>query len=408
MSADAKGPGGWLNRAVLGMGLTSFLADAGYETVSAVLPGFLTALGAPAAALGAIEGVADAVSSFVKLGAGWWTDRLGRRKPLVAAGYALSGAAGAVFAAATLWPVVLLGRTAAWFGRGIRGPGRDALLAESVPAADRGKAFGFHRAGDTLGAIAGPLLGAALLAVLRPHAGTDPAGPFRTLFLLTLIPGLGSALAFAVLVRERHRAPQPGRKLWASVAALPAPFRRYLLGIGVFGMGDFAPTLLVLAATTLLTPTYGVHGAAEVGALLYALRNGLYALASYPAGALSDRFGRRGLLAGGIALGGLVTLGFAALFAGGSASLPLLLLLFALAGVFVGIQDALEGAEAADLVPDPGLRGTAFGVLGMVNGIGDLFSSVQLGLLWQVSPALGFAYAAVLMLAGAALLARVR
>jgi MFS family permease len=301
--------------------------------------------------------------------------------------------------------VVLLGRTVAWFGRGIRGPARDALLAAAVAPADRGKAFGFHRAGDTLGAIVGPLLGTLLLAVLRIP---DPGDTFRLIFLLTLVPGLGSALAFTVLVRERRLAAAPARKLWVSVGALPGPFRRFLLAVGVFGFGDFAPTLLILAATRLLEPAHGFAGAALIGTLLYALRNALEAAAAYPIGALSDRLGRRGLLVLGFALGGVVMAGFAVVFAGGVASVPLLAVLFGLAGVVIAFQEALAGALAADLVRDETLRGTAFGALGAVNGVGDLVSSVVVGLLMGVSPVFGFGYAALMMLAGALLLYRAR
>lgn len=399
---------GWLNRNVIGMGLTSLLSDAGHEMATAVLAGFLAVLGAPPYALGVIEGVADALSSFVKLGAGWWSDRLGHRKAIVTAGYALTGGAKALFAAAAGWPLVLVGRALAWFGRGVRGPLRDAMLAESVPAADRGKAFGFHRAGDTLGAILGPLAGAGLLTLLAPAAATDPSMPFRVIFLLTLVPGLGSALAFALLVREQRRPPDHGVRFWASLRALPTPFRRALAGVGVFGLGDFSPTLLILAATSLLTPVYGAVAAAQTGALLYALRNALYAAASYPVGAASDRYSRRGLLALGYVLAASVMVGFAAVFLGSVASLFALAVLFAGAGVYAAFVDALEGALTADLIPDVALRGTAFGVVGTVNGVGDLVSSVVVGLLWSVSPALGFGYAALLMLLGATLLHRVR
>jgi sugar phosphate permease len=182
---------GWLNRSVLGMGLTSFLSDAGHEMATAVLAAFLAVLGVPVYALGVIEGVADALSSFVKLGAGWWSDRLGHRKAIATTGYALTGVAKALFALAVGWPLVLVGRSLAWFGRGIRGPLRDAMLAESVAAKDRGKAFGFHRAGDTLGAVVGPLIAAWLLTLLAPVAVADPSTPYRIIFLLTLFPGLG-------------------------------------------------------------------------------------------------------------------------------------------------------------------------------------------------------------------------
>lgn len=403
-------PIGWLNRTVIGMGLTSLLADAGYETATAILPNFLRAIGAPAVALGAIEGVADAVSSFVKLASGWWGDRLGRRKPIVTLGYALSGGMTAVFAVATSWPLVLLGKTVGWFGKGIRGPLRDALLAESIPPEHRGKAFGFHRAGDTIGAVVGPLLAAALLQWL-PAPASDETAPFRTIFLLALIPGLGSALAFALLVREERRAPYRAR-FWASVRQLPPSFRKYLLALAVFGLGDFSHTLLIFAVTRSLSPDASSSEAlihtAGIGALLYALRNVFYAAVSYPAGALSDRYDRRTLLASGYVLGAAVMAGFGFVTAT-APSLVLLTILMALAGVYIAIEDSLEGALTADLIPDERLRGTAYGVRGTVNGLGDLVSSVIVGLLWdRVGLPAGFAYAAVTMVVGAGLLYRLR
>lgn len=402
-------PGGWLNRNVVGMGLTSLLSDAGHEMATAVLPGFLEALAAPTYALGIIEGFADALSSFVKLGAGWWGDRLGHRKGIATAGYALTGIMKAVFAFAVGWPLIFVGRALAWFGRGIRGPLRDAMLAESVASSDRGKAFGFHRAGDTLGAIIGPLLGAGLLHWLEPYAGADATRPYRLVFLLTLVPGLGSALAFAWLVQEKRRAPNHQLRFWASVKALPVDFRRFLAGAGIFGLGDFSATLLILAATQLLTPQYGIVEAAQVAALLYALRNAVYAAASYPIGAVSDHYGRRGLLALGYVVGAIMAAGVAAIFMLSGPGLVLLAILFLLSGISIAAVDALEGAMTADLVPDESIRGTAFGVLGTVNGIGDFISSTMVGFLWWgISPVAGFACAAVLMLLGAGLLHRVR
>jgi MFS family permease len=420
MNEAAPAPAGWLNRNVVGAGLTSLLADACYETATAIMPGFLAVLGSredPTAAfafaalwLGLTEGLADGASSAVKLAGGWWGDRVGHRKAVVTFGYALTGAATAFFAAAGAAWHVLLGRVVAWLGRGIRGPLRDAILADSVGPADRGKVFGFHRAGDTVGAIIGPLVGAWLLGLLAPYAGGDPARPYRIVFVLALVPGLGAALAFALLVREVRRDPNRAARLWASVRALPAGFRRLLLGVGVFGAGDFAPGLLVLAATQALAPEYGRLEAATVAALLYALRNVFYAAASFPVGALSDRYGRRGLLAAGYLLGSAVIGGFALALAAGAASLPLWALLFALAGTYIAFEDALSGAITADYAPDPALRGTAYGVMGTVKGAGDLLSSVLVGLLWYAfgDPVPGFAGAAAVMAAGAALLYRVR
>jgi len=407
-AVETAATGGWLNRNVVGMGLTSLLCDAGHEMATAVMAGFLTVLGAPVYALGMIEGVSDALSSFVKLGAGWWSDRLGHRKAITTAGYALTGGAFTLFAVAVSWPLVLVGRMVAWFGRGIRGPLRDAMLAESVAPADRGKAFGFHRAGDTLGAIIGPLIAAALMFLLQPYASENPSMPFRIVFLLTLAPGLGSAVAFALMVKEKRRPANHGIKFWASVRALPRNFRRFLVGVGVFGAGDFSHTLLILAATQLLTGRYSAVTAAQIAALLYALRNVLYTAASYPVGALSDRFSRRGLLVIGYVLGAVVMVGFVVTFATATSSIVLLAVLFGLAGVFIAVEDALEGVLTADLVPDESIRGTAYGVMGTVNGMGDFISSVVVGLLWSLSPVIGFAYAAVAMLLGAMLLHRVR
>ena len=203
------------------MAITSLLADAGYEMVTAVLPSFLASLGVAAAALGWIEGISDAVSSFVKLGAGWYSDRIGHRKGIVSLGYFLTGTAFALFAAAVSWPLVLLGRVIGWFGRGIRGPLRDAILAESVTADARGKAFGLHRAGDTTGAIIGPLIGVALLAVL-PHP--NPSAPFRTIFLLSLIPGLASFASIVLLVRETRKPVNRELRFWSALRDLPKPY----------------------------------------------------------------------------------------------------------------------------------------------------------------------------------------
>lgn len=389
----------WLSRNVAGMTLTSFFADVGYEMVGAVLPGFLTAIGVSPAALGWIEGTADAASSFLKLGSGWYGDRIGRRKPIVALGYFLSGTMLALFAAAVSWPLILAGRVAAWFGKGIRGPLRDAMLTDSTPPEARGRVFGMHRAGDTAGAVAGPLLGVYLLAHLpRPNA----AAPFRTIFLISLIPGLLAFASMVFLVKERRAPADRERKFWDSIRTLPRAYFRFLTGVGLFGAGDFAPTLLVMAAAQLLAGKYGIVRAGEIAALFYVLRNAVYAAVSYPAGALADRTRKPVLLAFGYALGGCTALWAAALFAYGESGIVAMAGMFALSGIHTGIQDAIEGAIPADMVA-PEQRGTAYGVMGAVNGFGDLFASAMVGTLWTaISPAVAFLCAAALMLAGGA------
>ena len=393
----------WLNRNVVGMTLASFFSDTGHEAATSILPLFLISIGAPPFALGTIEGVADAISSFVKLGAGWFSDRIGRRKPIAVLGYLLTGMSTGLFALTTIWPQVLLIRTVGWFGRGIRGPVRDAMLAESVPAEARGRAFGFHRAGDTLGAIIGPLMALALISLLAGREATQVT--YRQIFLITLIPGLLSALTFALLVKERLRPANPNGSLFQAVRDLPASFKMYLVGVGVFGAGDFAHSLLTLRAAQILTPSMGASRAGQVAIALYVLHNILYAAMSYPIGALADRVGKRGLLALGYGLAAIMGIGW--IFA--VPSVWMLGLLFALGGTFIAAEDALEGALAADLLPDENVRGTGFGVLATVNGLGDFLSSVIVGLLWTAfNPAAGFIYATVLCATGAIVIYRVR
>jgi MFS family permease len=401
-------PEHWLNRTVLGAGITSGLGDLTYETGNVILPGFLAVLGLPAAVLGTIEGIADGISSFTKLAAGYIAERLGVRKALVVAGYGLTTLMQALLALATGWWLVLAARVVGWFGRGVRGPLRDAIIAEAVTPATRGKAIGFHRAADTLGAVLGPLLGVALLAWAQTLSLADASGPFRLVFWLTLIPGVLSVLSFVLLVRDDRSALNPHLRLGAALRSMPGPFRRYLAAVGVFGLGDFSPLLLILAATELLTPRYGVVTAAQVAGLFYTGRNLVQVQASYPVGALADRVGHRPALvvgyAAGTATAGLLVLAFALR----TDSLWLLGVIFALSGLCIAVEDALESAMTADLVPQE-TRNLGYGVLGSVNGLGDLFSSVAVGLVWSlVSPASAFALAGAIMLAGMTLMARRR
>jgi MFS family permease len=392
----------WLNRNVAGMALSSFFSDAGHEMATAILPLFLASIGAPPAALGIIEGVADAVSSFAKLGAGWFSDRVGRRKPIAVAGYALTGLTTGLFALATAWPHVLLARAAGWFGRGIRGPVRDAMLAESVTPEARGRAFGFHRAGDTLGAIAGPAIALALLGLLAGQEAV--AVTYRQVFWITMIPGLLAALSFALFVKGHLRPANHTADLFKAIAGLPVRFKVFLIGVGIFGAGDFAHSLLTLRAVQMLTPEMGAARAGEVAIALYVAHNVLYAGMSYPIGALADRIGKRGLLAAGYGIAALMGIGWIVAVP----SLWMLGLLFALGGTFIAAEDALEGALAADLLPED-VRGTGYGVLATVNGLGDFLSSVVVGALWTAaSPAAGFAYATVLFVVGAVVIYRVR
>jgi MFS family permease len=396
---DPKPQDRWLNRTVWGMALTSFFSDLGHEAQSTLLPSFLAALGCPPLALGAIEGLADAASSFIKLGAGWISDRLPRRKPIVVAGYAATGLASGIIAFAQGWPLVLGGKLFGWFGRGIRGPLRDAMMADAIPKEARGRAFGFHRAGDTVGAILGPLVMVLMLGWGSTHGFAGL--PFlRTLMFWTMIPGLIAAGIMAWIIREKGRSTVHRASMRHALSEMPRSFRRYLVGVGLFGAGDYAHTLLILAATQLLAPTHGLLRAAALGGLLYVWHNTVYAAAAYPAGHLGDRIGHKRILGFGYAISVSVPLLLIGCFTRGWASLPMFAAIFGIAGLVNGIQDTLEGVTTADLVPEKHW-GLGFGLLGAVNGGGDLISSLVVGALWTLNPTLGFGFAALMMALGA-------
>ena len=248
----------------------------------------------------------------------------------------------------------------------------------------------------------GPLIAAGLLWQLP--ALVEPRETYALAFWLTLIPGLGAALTFALLVREQRFAPKPGLRLGASLAAMPRGYRRFLVGVGVFGLGDFSHTLLILAATAHLTSE--AIPAAVLAILLYAWRNFVQALAAFPAGWLGDRLGHRPVLLAGYALASLAIGGFAWLIPNAPDWLAGWIVLFALAGVYMAIQESLEPAIVAELVPDKALHGTAYGALAAVNGFGDVGASLMVGwLVLSFGWSAGLLYAAAMMLAGTAALA---
>jgi MFS family permease len=303
--------------------------------------------------------------------------------------------------------MILIGRVISWFGKGVRGPLRNAIISEAVGPGARGKAFGFHRAADTLGAVLGPLMGVALLAWAQTLPFDDASGAYRLVFWLALIPGVLSVLSFALLVKDNRSRANPRLRFGETLRNLPRPFRRYLFAVGLYGMGDFSHLMLILAATQILTPHFGVIESAQIAGLLYVGRNLVQVIASVPIGALADRFGHWPVLVAGY-LCGCATVGLLIVaFAGGIDSLLLLGAIFFLAGLCIAVQEALEAAVTADLVPEE-IRSTSYGVLGAVNGVGDLFSSIAVGVLWTVvSPVAGFALALVFLLAGTVAMRRV-
>jgi MFS family permease len=393
-SASAAGNAPWLTPGVGAVGAASFFSDAGHEVTTSVLPAFLTGtLGASAAALGVIDGISDALIGAMKLIGGPLANDPHRRAQSAPGGYlGTAVATGAIGAAATVWQVGAL-RSIAWMFRGLRSPARDALLASLSPASAHGRAFGLERAGDNLGAVAGPLLAAGLVA----SVGVRPA------LYLAAVPGLLAGVAIIVAAREsRRRSPHPdsgpvARRL--DLRALrDAGTLRALVPVLLFEFGNLATTLLILRATQLLTsPQRSVAAATTTAILIYAGHNVVATFASLVAGRWFDRAGPRVVFTTGAAV---YVVAYCA-FAVGPHSAVVVALAFAAAGAGIGFAEPTESAVVAQLLPDR-LRGSGFGVLGAVQATGDLVATVVAGLLYTlISPAVAFGYAAAWMVAAA-------
>ncbi len=381
----------WLNRTVLGIGLASLLSDWSHEIATTVLPAFLASMGAAAAWLGVIEGVADGLSSFAKMASGFYTDKLRRRKPIAVTGYLVTALGTASFGLATAAWHILISRSVAWLGRGVRTPVRKALLAAAVTRETYGRAFGFERMMDTIGAIVGPATAFVLLGALQHN--------YRHVFLLTLIPGVCAAGLIAFFVREKERKPVSHVSFGERLRLLPQPYRKFLVAVGIFGAGDFAPTLLILLATQKLAPELGTAKAASVAVGFYVLRNIFYAGFAAVAGWLADHFKKSYVLASGYALAAVMAL----LIVAAPMTISLLGIIFILSGMYVAIEETLEDSFCAELVSEE-YHGMAFGVLATVNGVGDFLSSIIVGALWTtMGTNVAFGYSAVLFFLGALL-----
>jgi MFS family permease len=378
--------GRWLTPGVGAIGTASLLADLGHEIPTSLLPSLLTStLGAPAAALGAIEGVADGLAGVARFAGGALADDPHRRRDTAVAGYTATAVLTAGVGAATaVWQVGLL-RAGGWMARGLRVPSRNALLADVVPAGAYGRAYGFERAMDNLGAIGGPLLALALVALVG----------VRTAILVSVVPGLLAVVAIVLAVRlapkleERERRPIRFKVR----PVLRGRLGRLFVGIGAFEFGNAAATLLILRATELLEPSRGHDSAVKIALLLYAGYNLAAALASVPGGRLGDRRGNVRVFALGVAAFLLAYAGFAV----AGSSLAALALLFAVAGVGIGFVETAEHAAVASLAPNE-IRGSAFGLLAATQSFGNLAASAIAGALWTLaSPRLAFLYLACWM-----------
>ncbi|MBA3853910.1 MAG: MFS transporter [Gemmatimonas sp.] len=372
-----------LPRNVKILAAVSFLTDVASELVYPLLPLFLTTtLGVSAAGLGVIEGFAESVSSLLRLPAGWWSDRSGRRKPLVVVGYTIAALARPLIGLAQSAGQVLAIRMSDRFGKGIRTAPRDALIADSVPVEQRGYAYGVHRGSDNLGAVFGPLIAWAAL--------TYQWADLRTLFYWTALPGLLSVIFLIIFVREGPRPLAAPRVVAAAsvkqetdVDGLPVPalhhepdqplgsaFWRMLAVIFLFTLSLSTDAFLLLRASQLGVPQAMIP-------ILWAALHVVKSSSSFVGGAMSDRFGRRPLILAGWGIYGFVYLGFAVASAEWHAWA-----LFVVYGLYFGFSEGTEKALVADLAP-PARRGAAFGWFNAAVGIAALPASILFGVVWD-------------------------
>ena len=377
----------WLTPGVRGIGAASFLADLGHEVPTALLPSLLTStLGAPATALGLIEGLSDGLAGATRFAGGPLADDPNRRRSAAVAGYTSTAVlSGLIGVATSVWQVGLL-RAGAWAARGLRVPSRNALLADVVPPASYGRAYGFERAMDNLGAIGGPLLALALVALVG----------VRTAILLSIIPGLLAVAAILYAIRNTPRPTERDRRpLTVKVRPiLRGQLGRFLAGVTLFEAANMAATLMILRATDLLTPSRGHDRAVEIAILLYVAYNLAATLVSIPGGRHGDRRGMVRVFAAGVGCSAIAYAGFAI----STQKTLFLAAAFALAGVGIGLVETAEHAAVAIFAADE-IRGSAFGLLAAIQSFGNLAASAVVGLLYTLaSPAVAFGYASAVMI----------
>jgi len=372
-----------LPRNVIALSLVSLLNDASSEIIYPFLPLFLSVmLGASPRVIGAIEGAAESVSSLLKLFAGYFSDWRGRRKGFVVFGYALAGLARPLLAFVGTWPQALAVRLADRVGKGVRSAPRDAMIADAAAPEERGLAFGMHRAMDHAGAVVGPLIGYFVLTLIADNRNAPTAADYRTLFLLASIPALLAVLVAAFVVREEPRA----ERVAFTSATLPRlslrgfdkNFKRFLLIVALFTLSNSSDAFLLLRAREAGVSTATIP-------LLWAALHVSKVVSSLVGGDLSDRFGRKGLIASGWLLYAAVYAGFAFV-----SSVGVAWVLFLVYGIYFGLTEGAEKALVADLV-SPAQRGAAYGLYNLAFGVMVLPASLLMGALWSWRGA-GFAF----------------
>lgn len=356
----------WLNATVLAIVLATFFSDLSHELVTVVLPFYLLSLQLGPAALGLIEGVADFLVSIAKLAGGIVGHRLPNKRLWCSLGYLVTALGTAAMGLVTSVGALLTLRGIAWIGRGFRSPLRDALLAENVEKEYYGRAYGLERAGDMLGAVAGVVLAIGLVTL---------AVPLNILILWSLVPGLLAAGAMYFCTREHTPAPTTSPP---AAESFPRSYYWFLAGVFFFGLGDFSRTFLIYLAAVALGDEGRSAQGFTVAVLLYLGHNLVSALVAYPVGAWADRWAKQPVLLLGYGLGVLTNV----LLACAYGWLPGLIVAVVLSGIYIAIEEAVEKATAAELLA-PSNRSLGFGILACVNAVGDVVSSIVVGVLLQ-------------------------
>lgn len=363
-----------LKRNVFAAGLVSFFMDVSSEMVYPLVPLFLAnVLGVNKSVIGLIEGIAESTASLLKVFSGWYSDRIGRRKGLMGVGYAVSVLSRPLIALAVAWQHILASRFIDRLGKGIRTAPRDAIIAESSDPEVMGRAFGFHRAMDTLGAVIGPALAFFLLSVF--------AGDFRKVFWVSMIPGIIAVLLIVFLIKEKKKAlPERHERPKLTLAHFDWRFKFFLVIATLFAVGNSSDVFLILRSQQLGIATAMIP-------VVYLTFNLVYALSAIPAGMAADRFGKKKVVLVGFILFTLIYYGFAV--AGSSAAAWGL---FGLYGVFMGLTEGVQKAFLTTIIP-PDFKATAFGVYNTAIGLALFPASLIGGWLWdRVSPAATFYY----------------
>ena len=377
-----------ISKTVIMLGFVSLLTDISSESIYPLIPLFLTGvLHAPVSAIGLIEGIAESVASIVRIFSGWFSDKIGNRKWLTIAGYTLSTLSKPLLSISSSWHQVLGVRFMDRLGKGVRAAPRDALIADVTPPEKRGISFGFHSAMDTTGAVLGPLIAFWLLKSVELS--------FRQIFLLAAIPGAIGVLLLIFFVKEKRKTAEERKAVLPTIKlkSFDKHFRMFLLITAVFSIGNSSDAFLILKAKQ-----NGISTASIL--LVIVLFNSIQALLATPAGAVSDRLGRKNVILLGFLVFAMVYLGF------GMTSSPMItVILFAFYGVYSALTYGVQKAFASDLIA-ANLRGTGLGAYNMVSGLALLPASLIAGLLWdKINPSAPFIYGAVMALVAAIMLA---